>query len=202
MSPERMARLVATWVRFYTRGLPPEVAQRRVEELDADVHDHIEHGRSLRTSGGRIVLGVAARMLRGMAADAAWRRGTIARDPTRARRSKMNRLLRRPVVVVALVTAFVLMANLLAMLLTNEVNWGVFDFVFAAAVLGGSGLLLARAVGQRNTAISRGGAVAVGVAAIVLGEADDAPGLVGFGCLLILGMVALGINDARRREHP
>jgi hypothetical protein len=38
MTPERAAKLVARWVRFYTRELPTPVAQRRVEEIGADPH--------------------------------------------------------------------------------------------------------------------------------------------------------------------
>jgi hypothetical protein len=41
---------------------------------------------------------------------------------------------------------------------------------------------------------------AIGVAAIVYGEADDAPGLVLVGILLILGAVALGVWTARRSK--
>lgn len=44
-------------------------------------------------------------------------------------------------------------------------------------------------------------ATAIGVAAIVLGEADDSPGLQGLGVLLIVGTVALGVR-ARRRRQP
>jgi hypothetical protein len=40
--------------------------------------------------------------------------------------------------------------------------------------------------------------VAVGAAGMVLGEADDSPGLQGLGALLILGAVALGVRAARR----
>jgi hypothetical protein len=47
--------------------------------------------------------------------------------------------------------------------------------------------------------VLRGLAVAIGGAAIVLGELDDAPGLVGFGCLLIAATVALAI---RARSRP
>ncbi len=43
---------------------------------------------------------------------------------------------------------------------------------------------------------------ALGVAAIVLGEADDSPGLQLIGVLLVVGAVALGIKTAqRRRSH-
>jgi hypothetical protein len=44
-------------------------------------------------------------------------------------------------------------------------------------------------------------ATALGVAAVVLGEADDSPGLQGLGVLLIVGTVAFGVR-ARRRRQP
>jgi hypothetical protein len=40
--------------------------------------------------------------------------------------------------------------------------------------------------------------VALGVAGMVLGEADDSPGLQGLGLLLIVGAVVLGVRAARR----
>lgn len=43
-------------------------------------------------------------------------------------------------------------------------------------------------------------ATAIGVAFIVLGEADDSPGLQGLGVLLIAGTVALGVRARRRRQ--
>jgi len=74
MTPERMAALVAAWVRIYTRGLPAAIARRRVDELDADLHDHIAHERARGTGEGLIALSVLSRMVLGIAADAAWRR--------------------------------------------------------------------------------------------------------------------------------
>ncbi|WP_405107470.1 hypothetical protein OG559_24305 [Micromonospora sp. NBC_01405] len=41
-------------------------------------------------------------------------------------------------------------------------------------------------------------AVAIGVAGIVLGEADDSPGLQLLGVVLIVGAVAFGVRTARR----
>ncbi len=41
-------------------------------------------------------------------------------------------------------------------------------------------------------------AVAVGVTAVVLGEADDSPGLQGLGVLLVIGAVVLGVRTVRR----
>jgi hypothetical protein len=40
--------------------------------------------------------------------------------------------------------------------------------------------------------------VALGVAGVVLGEADDSPGLQGLGVLLALGAVVLGVRTLRR----
>ena len=70
MTPERMAELVARWVRLYTRNLPPPIARRRIDEIDADLHDHVAHERAHGTKDRRIALTIAARMIRGMAADA------------------------------------------------------------------------------------------------------------------------------------
>lgn len=73
MTPEQIAALVAKWVRFYTRRLPSSTAQRRVNEIDADVYDHIEHERSSGTADRRIALSILSRMARGLAADLSWR---------------------------------------------------------------------------------------------------------------------------------
>jgi hypothetical protein len=74
MTPERVARLVAWWVRVYTRGLPTPIARRRIDEIDADLHDHVADARARGITDRRIALGVLSRMARGVAADAAWRR--------------------------------------------------------------------------------------------------------------------------------
>jgi hypothetical protein len=40
--------------------------------------------------------------------------------------------------------------------------------------------------------------IAVGVAAVVYGEADDSPGLQFLGVLIVAGTVAFGVRTARR----
>jgi hypothetical protein len=187
VTPERMAALVARWVRFYTRHLPPPVAQRRIDEIDADLHDHVAHERARGTQDRRIALSIAARMLRGLAADVAWRG------------QKMSKFSYRPAVRVGLATAFILLLPLVAMQITDEVDWGVADFVFAGVLLGGTGLLLHELATRKAGNIAYPAvATAIGVAAIVLGEADDAPGLMLFGGLLIVGTVALAVRTAQR----
>ena len=189
MTPERMAGLVARWVRFYTRGMPAPIARRRIDEIEADLHDHIAHERAQGTKDRRIALSIAARMLRGLPADVSWRR------------RKMSRTAYRPAVRVALATAFILLLPLVAMQITDEVNWGLFDFVSAGVLLGGAGLLLHRLAARKAGTIAyQAVAAAIGVAAIVLGEADDAPGLMLFGGLLIAATVALAVRTAQRSE--
>jgi hypothetical protein len=200
MTPERMAELVARWVRFYTRNLPAPIARRRIDEIDADLHDHIAHERAHGTNDRRIALSIVARMLRGLAADASWRRQTIANASTPKERTKMSKTAYRSAVRVALVTAFVLLLPLVAMQFTDEVDWGLADFVFAGVLLGGTGLLLELAARKPRNIAYRAAAIAIGVASIALGEADDAPGLMLFGGLLIVGTVALAVRTAQRSE--
>jgi hypothetical protein len=196
MTPERMADLVARWVRFYTRNLPAPVARRRIDEIDADLHEHIAHDRAHGTQDRRIALSIAARMVRGLMADVSWRGQMLARS---TRKDVMKRkTANRPAVLIALTTAFILLLPLVAMQFTEGVDWGVFDFVLAGVLLGGTGLLLVRAARKPRTIVYSAAATAIGAAAIVLGEADDAPGLVLFGGLLIVGTVALAFRTAQR----
>ena len=183
MRPERMARLVARWVRFYTRNLPGSIAQRRIDEIDADLHDQVAHERAQGTDERRIALTILSRMLRGLAADVAWR-GRHAKTRTGYGR--------------AIATALAPLLPLAALQIAGAMDWGPADFAFAGALLAGTGLLLALAVRNRQNLTYLAAATAIGVAAIVLGESDDAPGLVLFGCLLIVGTVALAYRTAQR----
>ena len=186
MTPERMAGVVARWVRWYTSNLPAEVARRRVEELDADLHDHIAHERAAGTSERRIAGSLAARMVRGLPADVSWR---WRMAPMSIARSALR---------VALLTVLVLLVPLVAMQLTDEVAWSAADFVLAGVLLAGTGVLYELAMRRPGSFVYRAIATVIGVAAIVAGEADDAPGLVGFGCLVVLGTIALAVKPSRR----
>ena len=136
MTPERMAKLVGWWVRFYTRDLPTPIAQRRINEIDADLHDHIAHARAQGTSDRPIARSILSRMARGLTADASWRR-------------RVRPLKGSP------------MKSLLAIL-----------------------------------------AIAIGVAAIVLGGIDDAPGPQLLGVLLIVGVGSAWLLRRPPRKQP
>jgi hypothetical protein len=161
----------------YTRNLPPTIAERRIDQIDADLHDHIAHERAQGTKDRRIALSIAARMLRGLAADVSWRRQTIAHPSTPKEATKISKTAHRPGVRVRSRKAFILLLPLVAMQITDEVDWGLADFAFAGALLGGTGLLLHQLATRKAGNIAyQAVATAIGVAAIVLGEADDAPG--------------------------
>jgi hypothetical protein len=201
MTPERMAELVARWVRLYTRDLPIPVAQRRVDEIDADLHDHIAHERANGISDRRIALGIASRMVRGLGADAAWRGRhvkTAAHPSTREEVMKTSKTLHRSAVRVALGVAFILSLPLVAMLITDDVVWSLADFAVAGVFLAAIGVTLELALRRAANLATALGIAAVGVAAAIFGEADDAPGLVLIGILLIVSACALGVRTAPR----
>src|SRR4051794_13714540 len=158
MTPERMAELVARWVRRYTRNLTPAVAERRIEEVDADLHDHIAHERACGVPDRRIAAGIASRMVRGLAADAAWRRHTISRPSA----SEETRRMRRSALRVALVTAVLLLVPLVAMQVDDEVAWSVGDFVLAGVLVGGTGLLLEAAARKPGRMAHKAATVTIG----------------------------------------
>ena len=181
MTPERIAALVSRWARLYTRGLPAHVAERRIEEIEADVHDQIAHDRARGVAERRIARGIAGRMARGMAADMTTR-GTVARSLVR----------------IALVTALVLAVPLAGTLVGGDWNWSGADFVIAGVLLTLTGLLYELAARKRGSIVFRVAAAALGAAAMVLGEADDAPGLFGFGLLVIVSTFVLALRAAPR----
>ena len=194
MTPERMAEMVARWVRFYTRGVPGPIAKRRFDEIDADVHDHIAHERARGTSDRRIALSILSRMVRGLAADTSWR----------GRHQTAFRSVRR----VVLATAFILSVPLLAMQFTDEVAWDVFDFAVAGVLLGGTGLIHQLAT-RRSGSIAYRAAVGVALAAAlflvwlvlavgVIGDTGDPADLMYAG---VLAVGFIGAIVARFRPH-
>jgi hypothetical protein len=178
MSPERVAALVVRWARLYTKGLAPAVAERRVEELSADLHDQVAHEREAGVADRRIARALAARAVRGVPSDLAWRRP-------------------KAILRVALFVAAVLAIPALGMLVSDQVVWGAADFVLA-------GTLLAIVATAFELALRRTGSLpgavalaALGVAACLLGGSDDAPGLVLLGLLLLASAGAIAVRRVR-----
>jgi hypothetical protein len=201
MTPERMAELAVRWVRFYTRNLPTRVAERRVDEIAADLHDHIAYERARGTSDRRIALSILSRMVRGLAADAAWRgqqAKATARPPTLEETMKTSKTLYRSAVRVAVGVTLLLSLPLVGMLVSDDVVWSLADFALAGVLLTTVGVALELAVRKAGNLTTAFGLAALGVAAAMFGEADDAPGLVLIGILLIVSACALGVRTAQR----
>jgi hypothetical protein len=200
MTPERVAGIVARWVRFYTRDLPTPIARRRVDEIEADLHDHIAHERAGGIGDGRIARAIASRMVRGLAADTAWRgrQAKLTSHPwTPEDPMNPSKTLYRSAIRVALGVALVLSLPLIGMLFSDEVVWSLADFVLAGVLLAVIGVAVELAIkkaGNRPAAI---GIAVLGVAAGIFGNADDAPGLVLLGIVLILSACALGVRTAQ-----
>ena len=111
---------------------------------------------------------------------------------------KTSTALNRPAVRVALGVALVLSLPLVAMLFTDEVVWSLGDFVLVGVLLATIGVALELAVRRAGNLAAAIGIAALGVVAAVVGEADDAPGLVLLGLLLVGSACALGVRTAQR----
>ena len=73
MSTSGAAGLVRRWVRFYTRGLAPELRDARREEIDADLWFHLEEGVLIGRSARATNLEILVRWVAGIPADLRWR---------------------------------------------------------------------------------------------------------------------------------
>jgi hypothetical protein len=103
------------------------------------------------------------------------------------------------IAVLAAVVALILMVPLIAMQISDEWNWGLFDFVFAATLLFGAGLTYELVAKKGGTAAYRA-AVGLSVAtALILVWVNAAVGIIGddesFN-LMYFGVVAIGIGGA------
>ena len=111
---------------------------------------------------------------------------------------KTSKAFRRSAVRVGLGVALILSLPLVAMQFSNDVVWSLADFVLAGMLLAVVGVALELAVKKAGNLPAAIGIAAVGVAAAILGNADDAPGLVLLGILLIASACAIGV---RRAQH-
>jgi len=92
------------------------------------------------------------------------------------------------------VSAFVLAVlaiPFIGMAISNEVEWSITDFVLAGSLLAIIGICIDTAVRRRGNLLIAGTVAGLGVAAAVIGELDDAPGLVLLGALMIAGAGAV-----------
>jgi hypothetical protein len=102
-------------------------------------------------------------MARGLAADASWRK-------THKEGTTVSRTAYRSALRVAVVTGLILLVPLVLTQTSDGATWSVGDFVFAGALLFGTGLLLELAVRRPGSVTLRIAAIAIGVGAIALSD--------------------------------
>jgi hypothetical protein len=210
MTPETIAALVARWARRYTRGLPPQVAERRRAELEADLHDHIAHERAMGVGERRIALGILSRMVRGLPADAAWRGEQRGLHPTAAAARRARRRAYLGASTVGLGSAFILCWSVPALGLIGEEGDPADRMYLGVLAVGLLGSLIAR---FRPRGMARALAAMAGAQSLVtfialgMGKQDDPVTslheLVGLNLFFIaLYLVAAGLfrRASRQRE--
>ena len=215
MTAELMGRLVAGWVRFYTRGLPTPIAERRVLEIDADLYDHISAERANGTRDARIALGILSRMARGVTADVSWRHEHAGRvennGSSRRGATTMHRAAYAIAATLALGAMLLLAWGVVAMGVIG-VEGGPFDLayfgVLAVGVIGAAAArfeprgmaraLLAMALAQGLvTAI----ALALGKHEVPVSSVTEILGLNAFFVALFVGSAWLFERAARQRPR-
>ena len=101
---------------------------------------------------------------------------------------------------VVLVAAFILLLPLVAMQVTDEMRWGLADFVVAGALLVGTGLLYELAARKVGNVVYRAAAGMALAAALLLIWLNLAVGLIGTegdrANLMYVGVLAVGIMGA------
>jgi hypothetical protein len=197
VTPERAARAVRHWVSWYTRGLAAPLAQRRIDEIDADLHDQIADERSRGTRSLRVALSILSRMARGIPADLSWRRSMQPSGGGLDMRAFAALL-----VVALLVAAVAFIADSGPIILGSATLVGL-----AALVALALGVSDARRGNYLVPFVALTGAglafAALASSAMFVGMRWDAPGLVLWGIVLItavvVGAFAIGMRVAQRR---
>ena len=184
MTPERMSSLVGRWVRAYTRNLSTSVAERRIGEIEADLHDQIATERAQGIDEERIARSILSRMLRGATADITWRRERTRTPRPRHRiEDTMNSTTAYRIgLALAVASALFLLWGVAAMGIVGA-EGDSFDRLYVAVVgIGIGGALLARfrpqgmAVTLGAMALAQG---AITVLALVLGKQQSPVSSVG-----------------------
>lgn len=112
-----------------------------------------------------------------------------------------DRTLTQSLVRVLLITAGVLAVPLVAMRFVEGEGWSVFDYALVAALVGGTGALYELAMKRpatRTSAVVTAVLAAIGGAAMIVGEVDDAPGLILLGLVMVVTAVVVGVRTVRR----
>ncbi len=184
MTPERVAGLVGRWVRAYTRSLPSVVAERRIDELEADLHDQIATERAKGIDDGQIARSILSRMVRGIGADIAWRWDAArpARPRHRIEDTMNTTMAYRLGLALAVASMLFLLWGVAAMGIVGAEGDAFDRLYFAVVGIGVGGALLARFRAPGMAVVLAAMALAVAtitVLALILGKQQSPVSSVG-----------------------
>ena len=106
-------------------------------------------------------------------------------------------VLRHATARVGLGVGAILSVPLVAMLVTDAVVWTLADFILAGVVLAIIGTAIELAVRKSGNRLAAAGIAILGGLAIPSGFADDAPGLIVLGLLLLASAFAVAVQIRR-----
>ena len=157
--------IVRRWVALYTRGLPVDVRDRRLLELESDVWEHLHDADEL--NARRAMFG---RFLRGVPADVWWRYHTLLESRgARQRSKKMTTSLRDSWwEILTAILGVVPLGLSLAMAATVS-GGGTFRVVGVAGATVSGALLIAGLVRRRSDPISGSQMIVAGAALTLVG---------------------------------
>jgi hypothetical protein len=151
------------------------------------------------------VLRERAREGRGVSARALW---MFVETSVGIVRENMTMKKNKNIIRIALVTAFILLIPLVAMQFSDEVDWNLFDFVVAGALLFGSGLAYELVARKRGNVAYRAAVGVAVAAALLLVWINLAVGIIGsednpvnglYFLVVFIGIIGVGIARFRPR---
>ncbi len=184
---ERTVEVSRRIYRVLMRAYPRDIRERYGEEMVGCFSDACRD--AVRDSGPRGIAAVWLRALPDLVFTALKERSTMS-----------DRNTYRSVVGLALATALILLVPLLAMRFTDEVNWTLFDFVFAGVLIFGTGFTYVLVAKRAGNLVYR---AAVGIslaAAFILIWVTGAVGVIGTednpANLMYVGVLAVALTGA------
>jgi hypothetical protein len=161
-----VVRIARRWVRLYTRGLPPEIGERRAGEIESDLWEHLHDP----GTADREILG---RTLRGIHADVWWRYRTLLDvRGARQRSHDMQVATRRRwwAPVTAVLAAVITTIGLLGLAFGPSDGGGGLAVIAGLPVLLGGALVLGGLASRRRRPVQGSLIVIAGAAVAAFGE--------------------------------
>lgn len=175
-----VVRITRVWVSLYTRGLPPEIGEQRVLQIESDMWEHMHDP----GTADREILG---RSLRGIHADVWWRYRTLL-ESRGARQRSQDMTKRNWWTPVTAVIGIVIATMGLLGVNAGETATGSGELVVAAALPAVGGMLMLTGLAVRRSRVLLGSWLVIGGA--VLSAFD--PILIPFAAFIVISGIWSG----------